>query len=85
MTSQLDLYVDWRQSAACVNVDPELFWPMWKKDPRKDAALEICQGCMVQSECLAYAQKIRAPGGVWGGKVFAADYAYRKGDNERNS
>jgi len=40
---------------------------------------------VVQLECLAYAQKIRAPGGVWGGKVFAADYAYRKGDNERNS
>lgn len=75
-------FIDWRSLAACINEDPEIFWPRWTGDPSKSRALKICQGCVVQSECLAYAQKIRAPGGVWGGKLFAANYRERKGDYE---
>jgi len=74
-------FTDWRTLAACINEDPEMFWPRRSSDPFKSMALKICQGCVVRSECLAYAQKIGASGGVWGGKVFAT-LRYGKGDYE---
>lgn len=62
--------MDWRDRAACRGVDPELFFPIGRDDverPEIDAAKQICEGCPVHDECLAYALRTRQPEGIWGG------------------
>lgn len=62
--------MDWRSQAACRGTDPELFFPVGRDDverPETDAAKEICAGCPVVDECLAYALTTRQPDGIWGG------------------
>src|SRR5215472_15793468 len=59
----------WRFAAACRSCDPDLFFP----DSSSGRALEqvakakeICAGCPVQPECLAFALRTRQAHGVWG-------------------
>lgn len=58
---------DWRDSAACLDQDPELWFPIGEKS--RDALLEaaaakaICSGCPVQVECVTDAGDY----GIWGG------------------
>ena len=56
----------WRQHANCLGVDPDLFFPERGASTRE--AKEVCKGCAVREQCLAYAltrplQKF----GIWGG------------------
>jgi WhiB family redox-sensing transcriptional regulator len=61
---------DWWRSAACREVDPELFFPV---APRGPAAIEaerakaVCFACEVRRECLQYALATHQLHGVWGG------------------
>ena len=62
--------MNWRARAACRGADPELFFPIGRDDvdrPEIDAAKEICAGCSVLDECLAYALTTHQPDGIWGG------------------
>jgi WhiB family redox-sensing transcriptional regulator len=60
----------WRESAACRQADPELFFPIGTTGK---AAVEIryakavCASCPVQQPCLAYALTTRQEFGIWGG------------------
>jgi WhiB family redox-sensing transcriptional regulator len=56
---------DWRRRAACVGVDPELWFPV---GPLADVseARAVCVGCPVRAVCLAWALE-RGVQGVWGG------------------
>ena len=50
--------VSWRQEAACLDADPELFFPDTGKDSRFKVAqrlpraLQFCRSCRVVEDCL---------------------------------
>lgn len=55
----------WTAEAACLEVDPDAFFPELGEPNR--AAKRICGGCDVRQQCLEYALKNREPYGIWGG------------------
>jgi WhiB family redox-sensing transcriptional regulator len=63
--------MDWWQSAACVEEDPELFFPVGAAGPAAQAqqvlAKEVCHRCPVTHQCLVYALDTGVTHGVWGG------------------
>lgn len=64
---------NWRDNAACLKKDPELFFPVGEPNEgspalaQANAAKEICNGCEVQETCLQYALETGQDSGVWGG------------------
>jgi WhiB family redox-sensing transcriptional regulator len=54
----------WYADAACLRVDPDLFFP--EKGETDEEAKAVCGGCDVRAECLAYALERRNLVGVWG-------------------
>jgi WhiB family redox-sensing transcriptional regulator len=61
---------NWWESAACLEADPELFFPVATRGPGQDEiarAKEVCATCRVRRQCLQYALATRQPHGVWGG------------------
>lgn len=64
------IIIDWREFAACRDIDSDLFFPAGETGPaaaRVAGAKRICQGCDVIDECLAYAIETNQVAGVWGG------------------
>lgn len=63
---------DWRDRAACLDEDPELFWPIGNTG--REALLQIafaksvCRRCEVMDTCLAEALENGEEYGVWGGQ-----------------
>jgi WhiB family transcriptional regulator, redox-sensing transcriptional regulator len=63
-------YASWRLSAACRQVDPELFFPVGTTGPAIDQvgrAKGICQACPVREACLGWALRNQIAFGIWGG------------------
>ena len=63
--------MDWRDQAACLSVDPELFFPVGNTGPaveQIDRAKAVCSTCPVTEYCLQYALDTNQDSGVWGGK-----------------
>lgn len=61
---------DWRRQAACVNRDPDLFYPVGQGPDalnNTDKAKAVCSGCPVQAACLQYAIETGEEHGIWGG------------------
>jgi WhiB family redox-sensing transcriptional regulator len=62
---------DWREQAACLNHDPETWFPIGHvtKDDQAQAAYakSICRRCPVRTQCLRDAVDKREPYGIWGG------------------
>ena len=61
---------DWRDTAACRDSEPNLFFPIGSTGPavdQIDAAKAICLECSVREECLNYALDTNQEAGVWGG------------------
>ncbi|CAL9279508.1 MULTISPECIES: WhiB family transcriptional regulator [unclassified Streptomyces] len=61
---------DWRQSAACRDEDPELFFPVGTSGPavmQAEEAKRICARCPVREQCLQWALDAGQDFGVWGG------------------
>lgn len=63
---------DWRRSANCAGVDPDLFYP--KRGGSKDLQAEqireakaVCASCVVRAQCLASALEHQEDHGIWGG------------------
>jgi WhiB family redox-sensing transcriptional regulator len=56
---------DWRGSALCAQVDPDLFFP--EKGEKATEALRVCALCEVRAECAAEALANGEEHGVWGG------------------
>lgn len=54
----------WRSRGACLQHDPETFFPNAAEDPAP--ALEICRTCTVLGPCLAAALDSGECDGVWG-------------------
>ncbi|MCT9007145.1 WhiB family transcriptional regulator [Streptomyces rhizosphaerihabitans] len=61
---------NWRDSAACRTVDPDLFFPIGSTGPallQIQEAKAVCAGCPVRDECLRWALDTGQSVGVWGG------------------
>lgn len=62
--------MDWRNRAACIHEDPELFFPIGTTGPaieQVNAAKRVCTRCQVREECLEFALDSNQDAGVWGG------------------
>jgi WhiB family transcriptional regulator, redox-sensing transcriptional regulator len=62
--------VDWRHKAACLNQNPELFFPLGSTGralEQVEQAKVVCRRCPVSSQCLEWALKTNQQDGVWGG------------------
>lgn len=62
--------MDWRNRAACLTVDPELFFPIGNTGPaiaQIEEAKAVCATCEVQQICLNWALDNNQDSGVWGG------------------
>jgi WhiB family redox-sensing transcriptional regulator len=59
---------DWRAAAACLDSDPDLFFPISTKDSwSRELAFEHCRPCQVREECLGVALADPRLTGIWGG------------------
>jgi len=61
---------DWRDQAACRDMDPELFFPIGNTGPaliQIGQARQVCAGCPVRTPCLEWALRSGQEAGVWGG------------------
>ena len=62
--------MDWRHAAACLDEDPELFFPIGNTGPalvQIEAAKAVCAQCDVAGDCLKWALGTHQESGVWGG------------------
>ena len=62
--------MDWRHKAACLEEDPELFFPIGNTGPallQIEEAKAVCRRCDVQEICLRWALDTGLDAGVWGG------------------
>ncbi|MGP4000076.1 WhiB family transcriptional regulator [Streptomyces sp. 8N706] len=62
--------MNWRQSAACRDEDPELFFPIGTSGPaalQAQEAKSVCEHCPVTEQCLEWALRNNQDSGVWGG------------------
>lgn len=65
---------DWRDRAACLRQDPELFFPIGTSGPARDQiekARRICRECPVIMECLENALRHTGQFGIAGGLTEA--------------
>jgi WhiB family redox-sensing transcriptional regulator len=62
--------MDWRHDAACLDEDPELFFPIGNTGPallQIEDAKAVCRQCSVAAICLQWALDNNQDSGVWGG------------------
>jgi WhiB family transcriptional regulator, redox-sensing transcriptional regulator len=62
--------MDWRDRAACLDEDPELFFPIGNTGPallQIEEAKAVCRRCEVVETCLRWALENGQDAGVWGG------------------
>ncbi len=60
----------WRDSAACRDTDPNLFFPAGTTGvavEEIEAAKALCQTCPVREQCLEFAMVANQEAGIWGG------------------
>jgi WhiB family redox-sensing transcriptional regulator len=62
--------MNWRDEAACLHENPELFFPIGTTGPavgQVEEAKRVCAGCDVRQDCLEWALTAGVDHGVWGG------------------
>lgn len=71
----------WQDRAACVGMDPDLFFPEGVPSSEVRAA---CLGCPVRAECLGYALSFPSSRllGVWGGTTQAGRTRVRRAERD---
>ena len=77
---------DWWGSAACLEADPELFFPVAAHGPgaRELArAKAVCAACRVRRQCLQYALATHQLHGVWGGTSEDERQLHARRERER--
>ncbi|ALV37974.1 WhiB family transcriptional regulator [Streptomyces sp. NPDC101209] len=55
---------DWSEQGLCRKADPDA---LFVEGAEQNRAKALCNGCIVRTECLAYALDQRIEFGVWGG------------------
>jgi WhiB family redox-sensing transcriptional regulator len=79
--------IDWRDDAACRDVDPELFFPLGTSDASSlqiEEAKRICRTCPVSAPCLRWALD-SGDAGVWGGTTEDERRSQRQSRTLNNS
>ena len=69
-TQEASITMDWRSKAACLDKDPELFFPVGNTGPallQIEEAKAVCRTCEVMDTCLKWAMESGQDSGVWGG------------------
>jgi WhiB family transcriptional regulator, redox-sensing transcriptional regulator len=77
----LDALPAWRAKAACLDEDPELFFPVGTTGAASEQiqqAKAVCRRCDVTAQCLAWALNTQQDAGVWGGKTEEERRALRR-------
>ncbi|OZF33355.1 hypothetical protein CH296_11050 [Rhodococcus sp. 14-2496-1d] len=76
---------DWRVSAVCRTVDPELFFPPGESSTAIQKAQAICRTCPVIVECAREVLDMARSGvhGVWAGQYFGTTTQGRDTAHER--
>ena len=72
---------DWRDDAACLRADPDLFFPVGTAGPalrQVDEAKRICRTCPVRTPCLTWALDQGNSSGIWGGTTEDERRAIRR-------
>ena len=72
---------DWRHEAACLEEDPELFFPIGNMGPallQIEDAKAVCHRCDVVETCLRWALDTGQDAGVWGGLSEAERRALKR-------
>jgi len=67
--SRSTILMDWRNRAACLDEDPELFFPIGNTGPallQIEEAKAVCRRCEVVDTCLKWAIETGQDAGVWG-------------------
>jgi WhiB family redox-sensing transcriptional regulator len=62
--------MNWRDEAACLKENPELFFPIGTTGPavgQLEEAKRVCGLCAVTASCLQWALDTGVDHGVWGG------------------
>jgi len=65
-----EIVMDWRHRSACLDEDPELFFPIGNTGPailQIEEAKAVCRRCEVREQCLSWALESGQDHGVWGG------------------
>lgn len=78
---------NWRDDAACLDADPDLFFPIGTAGPglrQIDEAKRICMACPVRKQCLAWALNLAAASGIWGGTTEEERRAIRRAASRRS-
>ena len=57
--------LQWQDQAACLGMDPDLFFPERGASTRE--AKSICNSCPVKVDCLEFALRNGEKFGIWGG------------------
>ncbi|MFE6871793.1 WhiB family transcriptional regulator [Kitasatospora sp. NPDC057692] len=75
--------MNWRESARCRGVDPELFFPIGSGTSfptlvQSDEAKAVCGRCPVARQCLDWALDAAPVEGVWGGTTEAERRVLRR-------
>ncbi|MGW7427749.1 WhiB family transcriptional regulator [Streptomyces sp. NPDC054813] len=76
----------WRERAACLRVDPDLFFPVGQGGPaltQVDEAKAVCGRCPVLEQCLDWAVDVGQVEGIWGGMTESERRAMRRRDARR--
>ena len=62
--------MNWRNRAACLEEEPEMFFPIGSTGPARlqiKEAKAVCRHCEVVDTCLEWAMESGQDAGVWGG------------------
>ncbi|WP_095932130.1 WhiB family transcriptional regulator [Streptomyces sp. Tue6028] len=79
---------DWRESAACRTVDPDLFFPIGNTGPavlQIEEAKAVCRACPVRDACLRWALDTGQAIGIWGGTSEGERRALARREARRRS
>jgi WhiB family transcriptional regulator, redox-sensing transcriptional regulator len=72
---------NWRDHAACRDLDPDLFFPVSTSGASLtdiEAARRVCQHCPVTTPCLRWALDLGQVSGIWGGTTEEERRALRR-------
>jgi WhiB family redox-sensing transcriptional regulator len=88
MLSHAPAVTDWRARSACLEVNPELFFPVGTTGPavrQVDQAKLVCRRCEVRDACLEWALDEKQDHGVWGGLTEDERRALRRRNARRRA
>src|SRR5674476_869888 len=84
LDSRSPILMTWRDRAACLGEDPELFFPIGNTGPalvQIEEAKAVCRRCGVVDSCMKWAIESGQDTGVWGGLSEDERRAHETGRN----